>query len=226
VDGIVYAGFGAATGFLEKLQRGGLPVVVVDKPVVSKVLSSVLIDNRASVFLLLDHLRQMGHRRILFINGLTINRNAQLRAVAFQEYMHRHKLDFSDILFGDYTMQHGYQAACHALANHPGFTAVSCGDDTVACGVMAALKANGRSIPEDVAVAGFSDDPMAKLMDPPLTTICYPIAEMGRTAFDLFHRISSGTAKKPENIILETKLAVRRSTDLRCPRFPNLLPVK
>ena len=198
---------------------------MVDKPVVSKVLSSVLIDNRASVFLLLDHLRQKGHRRILFINGLKINPNAQLRANAFQEYLHRHKLDISDILFGDYTMQHGYQAACHALANHPGFTAVSCGDDTVACGVMAALKANGRRIPEDVAVVGFSDDPMAQLMDPPLTTVCYPIAEMGRTAFHLFRRLSTQEAKPGETITLETTLAIRHSTDTRCPRYPNLIQV-
>lgn len=95
------------------------------------------------------------------------------------------------------------------------FTALLCGDDTIAFGAIAALKSRGIRVPEDVAVIGFDDDPLASVFDPSLTTVHYPMYEMGRLSFDVFQRAASDARGQPEHILLETQLVIRRSTDSR-----------
>jgi DNA-binding LacI/PurR family transcriptional regulator len=215
VDGIIYAGYGAAEEQLLELCAGGLPVVAVDKPPVSRRLPSVLIDNRSSIERSLDYLAKLGHRDIVFINGLAINRNAVLRSEAFRDWMARRAFPCAAecIICGDYTLEHGYKTTLRILEERRKFTALLCGDDVVAFGAIAALKSRGIRIPDDVAVVGFDDDPMAAVFDPSLTTIHYPMYEMGRRSFDVFHRMATGKRKQPEHVLLGTNLVIRRSTD-------------
>ena len=78
---------------------------------------------------------------------------------------------------------------------------------------MAALKSRGVRIPEHVAVIGFDDDPMAAVFDPSLTTIHYPMFEMGRRSFEVFQKIANKKRKTPEHVLLDTELIIRRSTE-------------
>jgi LacI family transcriptional regulator len=215
VDGIIYCGFGAEEARLREIHASGLPVVMADKPPQSKGLPSVVIDNRAGVLAALKHLRGLGHKDIVFINGEKINRNGQLRADAFREFMIGHGLDFREdqIVYGDYTLEHGFQAATRVFERRRRFTAVFCGDDMIAFGVLAGLKARGLRIPEDVAVVGFGDDPISRVFDPSLTTIHYPMEEMGRQAFARFRKLIGQKRARPQSLLLETSLRVRRSTD-------------
>ncbi len=215
VEGIIYAGYGAAEKQLEELFASGLPVVVVDKPVQSARLPSVLIDNRQSILDSLAYLEKIGRTRIVFVNGLKINRNGFIRAEAFRDFMLRRGLPFSEdsILWGDYTLQHGYQAVKRLLSEKRTFDALLCGDDLVAFGAMAALKSQGIEIPRQCAVVGFDNDPIAPVFEPSLTTIHYPIFEMGRACFELFRRLAGRKRRTAEHVSLPTRLIVRRSTD-------------
>jgi LacI family transcriptional regulator len=201
VEGLVYAGNGAAETQLVELFAGGLPVAIVDKPLGTTRLPSVLIDNRASIITSLGYLRRIGRTRIVFINGLQINRNGLLRAEAFRDLMVGRKLPYSaeSVVWVDYTLHHGYQAARGLLAEKRSFNALLCGDDIVAFGAMAALKARGVRIPEEVAVVGFDNDPMAPVFDPSLTTIHYPMYEMGRACFELLRRLAGRKRKTAEH---------------------------
>ena len=221
VEGIIYCGFGAAEEQLLQIHRAGTPVVVVDKPPVTKGLPTVLIDNAGSTDLALEHLFALGHRRIRFISGDPNNRNTHLRDEAFRAFMHRHGLACPDsyIVTGAYSLQHGYAAALQLFDEQPGFTAVFCGDDMIAFGAMAGIKARGQRIPEDIAVAGFSNDPLAGAMDPGLTTIHYPMVEMGRRAFEVFLALRSAGKRPVPHEWLLTRLVVRRSSDPKCPPF-------
>lgn len=219
VEAIVYCGFGAAEEQLLQIHRSGTPVVVVDKPPASNALPSVLIDNRGSTLLALEHLWALGHRQIRFISGDPGNRNTTLRNQAFRDFQRRHRLAGagSDILTGSYSIEHGYASALRLLDRQPGFTAVFCGDDMIAFGVMAGLKSKGRRIPQDVAVVGFGNDPLAVVGDPSLTTIHYPMVEMGRRAFEVFRSLRDGSRRSTPHEHLETSLVVRRSTDPSLP---------
>jgi DNA-binding LacI/PurR family transcriptional regulator len=217
VDGIIYAGFGEVEGELLRLNARGVPVVIVDKPLTTTALPSVLIDNRSGIAGALAYLTQIGRREIIYVNGQAINRNAILRAEAFRDFMTAEGLPLhaDSILYGEYALAHGYETTLGLVRSGVHFTALLCGDDTIAFGAIAALKSLGRRVPEDVAVIGFDDDPMASVFDPSLTTVHYPMYEMGRLSFEVFQRAAGGARKRPEHILLETKLVIRRSTDSR-----------
>jgi LacI family transcriptional regulator len=212
VEAIIYCGLGAAEERLLQIHRSGTPVVVVDKPPLNRGLPSVLIDNAGSMQLALEHLFALGHREIRFISGDPGNRNTTLRNEAFRAFSRRHRLPCPDshILTGAYSLPHGYAAARRLLDEQPGFTAAFCGDDMIAFGAMAGFKSRGCRIPEDVAVAGFSNDPLAGAMDPGLTTIHYPMVEV-------FLALRAAGERSVPHEWMQTRLVVRRSTDPNCP---------
>ncbi len=214
VDGIIYAGYGRVERQLIELDTNGTPVVVVDKPLKSSVLPSIIVNNRTGVRQALTHLTELGIRQILCINGLAINQNAVLRGEAFKEFMVSYNIPFEEanVIFGDFTLEHGYQTTLNLVRSGRKFKGLLCGDDLVAFGAMAALKSCGLRIPEDVAVVGFDDDPMASMFDPSLTTVRYPMFEMGRQSFQMFQKLGSGKQKRPRNILMDTHLVIRRST--------------
>ena len=215
VEGIIYCGFGAAEERLLQIQSSGTPVVVVDKPPLSRLLPSVLIDNSASMRLALEHLFALGHRELRFISGDPHNRNTTLRQEAFEAFLRRHRLRVAPahILTGSYSLQHGHASALRLVEAAPGFTAVVCGDDMIAFGAMAGFKSCGLRIPQDVAVVGFADDPLAAVMDPGLTTIHYPMVEMGQRAFAVFRSLRDHANRSTPREQLATTLVIRRSTD-------------
>ena len=163
----------------------------------------------------LECLKGHGHREILYVNGLSINRNGLIRAEAFREFMVTNDFPFSEqsVMYGDYTLEHGYRTVLKILEEKRNFSALICADDLVAFGVMAVLKSKGLRIPQDVAVVGFDDDPMAAVFDPSLTTIHYPMYEMGRSSFEVFHEMISGKNIEPVHVQMDTELVIRRSTD-------------
>ena len=92
--------------------------------------------------------------------------------------------------------------------------AVFCVNDPTAIQVMLYAKTRGIRIPSQLGVAGFSDDPIASVIEPPLTTVEQPVAEMGRVAMRLLlNEIhNQGDDIKPVNELLTTRLIVRQSS--------------
>ncbi len=215
VDGIVYAGYGQIEKELVELASQGTPVVVADKPLGEGLLPSVIVNNRSGIMQSLAHLGELGITDILYINGLEINRNAVLRAEAFREFMTAHRLPLGEdsVVFGDFTLEHGYATTLRLARAGRKFQGLLCGDDLVAFGAIAALKSAGLRIPEDVAVIGFDDDPIAAIFDPSLTTVHYPMVEMGRLSFEMLRRLIGSQGMKPRQILMEPRLVVRRSTN-------------
>jgi LacI family transcriptional regulator len=88
--------------------------------------------------------------------------------------------------------------------------AVLCANDQTALGVIHALAQRGIRVPQDVAVTGFDDVPVARHLHPPLTTVRQPMQELGATAFDvLYSRISAGRGRS--DTVLPVELVVRES---------------
>jgi LacI family transcriptional regulator len=96
-----------------------------------------------------------------------------------------------------------------------------CANDQTALGVIYALAQRGIRVPQDVAVTGFDDVPVARHLHPPLTTVRQPMQELGASAFEaLYSRINAG-AGKPD-IVLPVQLVVRESCG--CAPNPGALP--
>jgi DNA-binding LacI/PurR family transcriptional regulator len=117
-----------------------------------------------------------------------------------------------DVVDGEFTWRHGYDAATTTLGGPSRPTALICADDLIALGVMDAALDLGLRIPEDVAVVGFDDVPVAALRQIALTTVRQPVAEMGRRAVELLvDRITRGPDADPVEVVLPPSLVVRRT---------------
>ena len=81
----------------------------------------------------------------------------------------------------------------------------------LAVGAMQAAKERGLRIPEDITLVGFGDIQVARLLDPPLTTISLPAYEMGVAAMTLLQQLIAGEPVESQRITLETRLVVRAS---------------
>lgn len=213
VDGIIYSGYGQLESRLLKLMDEGLPIVAVDKPLTSSRIPSVLVDHTAASWSVLEHLRSLGHSRIVYVAGLLKNPVTRIRSDAFTTFMKKNGLDNGEpsIFPGDYSLEHGYKTARQLFQKKSTITAIYCGDDLIAFGVIAGLKSRGVRVPGDVSVVSFGNDPIAQYFDPPLTTVNYPMSTMGSRAFNLFRSLASRGSVSQSSLILPTELILRES---------------
>lgn len=213
VDGIIYGGYGATEAKLLEIEASGIPVVAVDKPLQSREISSVLIDNRQAIFMAVEYLIRLGHRSICYLAGFIENRNTRIRVEAFRDCLREYGINFDDdsIIYGDYTLEHGYQSVME-MVDVKKYTALLCGDDMVAFGAIAALKQRGVRVPEEMAVIGFDNVPLSAFFDPTLTTVNYPMREMGSKAFELLYERIKKRRKRAQHLLLSANLVVRQST--------------
>jgi DNA-binding LacI/PurR family transcriptional regulator len=120
-------------------------------------------------------------------------------------------VDETLIAYGDFSETSGAAAMRRLLEACPDLDAVFVASDLMACGALRALRAAGRRVPDDVAVVGFEDAPIARQTDPPLTTVFQPMEEMGRQmARLLLSRIRNEERETPY-VLLDTHLVHRAS---------------
>jgi DNA-binding LacI/PurR family transcriptional regulator len=119
----------------------------------------------------------------------------------------------SDIVDGgDLDRDGGELAMGRLLALGHEVDAVFAASDAMAAGAMWALQVLGRRVPDDVAVIGFDDSPIASATQPPLSSVKQPIEEMGREMARLVLNMSAARDQSPKQLILSPELAVREST--------------
>ena len=109
-----------------------------------------------------------------------------------------------------YTLEDGAGAARGLLALDPRPTAIICGNDVLAAGAMLAIREAGLAVPRDVSVTGFDDIELARLLDPPLTTVHVPHRRMGQCAAELLLEMCAG-ASGAAGVELSAELVERRS---------------
>lgn len=150
---------------------------------------SIHLDNQAGVRAVVDHLVGLGRKRLVHIAGPGANMDAQERAEAFRSAAESHKVEF-EVVQGDFEEESGEVAVGALIERGHAFDAVFAANDNMAIGALQALRAAGRRVPEDVAVAGFDDIPLARHIG--LTTVQVRIAELGERALS---RLLAGFVK-------------------------------
>lgn len=190
----------------------GLPVVVGGRPLHGEPAWFVDADNRGGARLATEHLIAIGRRRIATITGQLDSRAGADRLRGFREAMAVAGLDNTWIEHGDFTETSGAQAAALLLAAHPDVDAVFAASDNMAAGALRTIRAQGRSVPEDVAVVGFDDLPIARHTSPPLTSVNQPIQALGHEMAKMLVGLVNG--ERPSSLILPTRLTVRESAPM------------
>lgn len=166
------------------------------------------IDQAAGARLAVRHLVGLGHRAIQQLAGPDDFLEAGVRRRAVDEELAAHGLTPLPVLKGDWSADSGYAAGASL---HPDATAVVCGNDQMALGLIHALADAGRGVPRDVSVVGFDDIPESAHSLPPLTTIHQDFEEVGRRAVAALIQLLDAGADLSTDPIVPT-LIVRGST--------------
>jgi LacI family transcriptional regulator, galactose operon repressor len=176
------------------------------------------------------HLTGLGHRRIGFINGEPWMDASIDRLKGYRQALATAEIAFDERLLrnGDWLPLTGYHHAFDLLSTENPPTAILCGNDLMAIGVMEAVSELGLTVPEDISVMGYDDQELARYTHPPLSTLVLPNYEMGaRAAEALLDMTIHGKAVKPMTIKIDGPL-VRRGSTAQCSGrgLPAVLPAQ
>jgi DNA-binding LacI/PurR family transcriptional regulator len=206
VDGVILLSMHGAEPLPASLSRSRVPMVSHGRPVASLPVPYCDCDNRGGARAAVEHLVSRGRRRIATIAGPPDMTAAQDRLDGYREAMAaagRRPI----VATGDFTRESGASAMRRLLADEPEVDAVFAASDLMAVGALATLRAAGRRVPDDVAVAGFDDIALAGFSEPPLTTVRQPVAEVAACIV----RMLLSAEPAPDPVILPTELIVRES---------------
>lgn len=210
VDGLIVMAPEVEAEGIASWLPSGLPVVLLNGRVDGA--WCVAVDNRQGASSMMGHLLSLGHREIAFISGPDGNADATERLRAWHEAMREADIGRIDELLvqGDFSETAGYEAGYTILSRERRPTAVFAANDAMAIGALCAIREQGVRVPEEIAVVGFDDIPIARFVSPPLTTVSVEIAELGRQAFELL--LEAGEPdRQPRLEILPTHLVIRES---------------
>ncbi|MFE9771914.1 LacI family DNA-binding transcriptional regulator [Streptomyces sp. NPDC005931] len=213
VDGVLLMSVRSGDRLPDMLAEAGLPTVLLGRRSGDEQITYVDADNVGGARAAVDHLVAGGRRAIAAITGRPDMYVARCRLRGYEEALARAGLDGGPSLVaeGDFTEASGRRATAALLERHPHLDAVFAASDTMAAGALAALRAAGRRVPEDVAVIGFDDFLLAEHTDPPLTTVRQPLEEIGRTMVRLLWEEMEHPDVAWRHVILRTRLVVRGS---------------
>ncbi|MGF6573766.1 LacI family transcriptional regulator [Paraburkholderia sp. GAS333] len=177
---------------------------------------SIGYDNMAIGHLIADHLVQLGHADIGVIVGTPPTNDRvteRIRGIRKRLAGSGHQLPRERIIDDAFTLNEARQAAIKMLSNasdRP--TAIVCGNDQLAFGVLLAASAKGLRVPEDLSIVGFNNYDFAAHLSPPLTTVSVGLAQLGEQAADYLLRCLDNVPHPPGSPRIETALIVRSST--------------
>ena len=161
-----------------------------------------------------EHLLSLGHKRIAHISYASLNyHGVLLRLEGYRVALEAARIAFEMTLFaeGDFTAQSGYDAMKQILASDSRPTALFAGNDTIATGAMLALREADLSVPEDFAVVGYDDLPIASYTCPPLTTIRTHPFEQGKLLAEAAIALMNNEKVGSQQDALPLDLIVRKS---------------
>lgn len=197
---------------LSLLQSYGIPAVIVDRYSDDKNFTSIYIDNQQGAYLATQYLIDLGHKRIGCVTGPSSERTSMDRLRGYRKAMQENNIPLDEelILEGKYQFKGGYHAAKELMGKD--ITAIFAFNDMMAYGVARALRENNISIPDDLSLMGFDDIFFSEIFDVPLTTVRQPTYEIGQMAVrTIIDEIENGK-RTCEDIVLQPKLQVRKST--------------
>jgi LacI family transcriptional regulator len=191
------------------------PLVVVDPLVwIDARIPSVAAANASGAEQAMQHLLELGHRRIAAITGPPGWVATEERRQAYRGALAAAGIAFDPglELEADFDFEPGAQAAAVLLDLDRPPTAIFAFSDMIAIGAMGAARSRGISIPDELSIVGFDDSAYATVVHPALTTVRQPLAEMGTTAVDLLVRLMQEETVDTRHLEAFTRLVVRDTT--------------
>lgn len=215
IDGLVLVGEDHHPAIATVIRQQRIPYVNLWSYNPVSEYSCVGLDNVAAGRTLAKHLFELGHRNIGIVSGILLhNDRARLRLEGTRSYLAEQGavLDTERVVECRYSGEQARLALHDLLARHPDITAVICGNDILALGVLCGARELKLDVPGDLSVTGFDNLEIIPVLSPALTTMHSPSRRMGAQAAEyLMRQIKAGT-NHVERIELQTDLVVRETT--------------
>jgi len=209
---------------LADLNKAEVPTVTIGWEIPGNRVSFAMVDNEAGGRMALEHLYQLGHRRIAAILGPKRLIDSAPRWRGIQKFAQSVKLEIDpslvtrlpDVFDANASFEHGYRLTEELLQKRKKFTALLAFDDLTALGSIRALAKAGISVPEQCSVIGFDDIAISGLSVPSLTTVRQPLETMGSAAVNIvMEAIKAGHENRDWGVVaqkLHAELVIRDST--------------
>lgn len=214
VDGMMLVGLDHDPEVHRLLAQAGIPYELTWALDASGFHHSLGFSNRRAAAAVAQHLLDLGHRSIAVVSGFTaFNDRARERVAGVREALEARGLELPAglVVETSFSIASGRQALARLLASGRGFTAVACGNDILALGVLIEAAARGIAVPGALSVAGYDDIDLAAEFTPALTTVRLPVAEIGRLAAErMLARLGGKSVPRVQEVKVE--LVVRGST--------------
>jgi LacI family transcriptional regulator len=209
---------------LGDLSKRNIPSATIGCELPGNNISSVMVDNETGARLALEHLHQLGHRKIAFIRGPKMLIDSAPRWRGIQKFAQSAGMEIDsslvvqlpDSLDPNSSFESGYRYTEELLERKKKFTALMAFDDLTALGAIRALAKAGVKVPEQCSVTGFDDVALSALAAPSLTTVRQPMEAMGGLAVNIvMEGINAALEKRDWNIVIQKmnpELVIRDST--------------
>jgi DNA-binding LacI/PurR family transcriptional regulator len=198
-------------------RKHNIPLILIENDV--KGAHSINVNNVKGAFKAVDYLAKNSRKHIGFVRGQTAGEEVGpvplQREQGYRDALKKNKLKFRPELVTyvkHHTHSEGIDALDYLLAKEPKLDAVFCAaGDLTATGIIKQAKRYGYKIPSGLAVVGYDNAVIAPLVEPPLTTVMQPVAQMGGAAFDMCIDALDGMLKKEKKTVFEPELIIRES---------------
>lgn len=213
VDGIVFAAGELDPEDAMKIRKSEIPLVVLDRVPEMPIECEILVDNYNGAKQAMDHLLDIGCRKIAHIYGPQKISTARERLKAYEGVVQHFSWYTPSLLApGNFTIEGGIEATKNLLEKHPDIDGIFAGNDMNAIGALKWLYQKGIKVPDDIAICGFDGINLTEVATPEITTVIQPTYEIGNLAAEhLIHYIEHAYFRE-KVIELDTKLVVREST--------------
>ncbi len=187
-----------------------VPVVMVARPVGAGFLGVVRGDDRAGMRLAVEHLAELGHRRIAYIDGASAPGSADRRTGYLTSMQTLGLSGYADVITGGLTESDGARGLQELMDRTTPPTAVIAFNDRCATGVMDMAARKGYRVPDDLSVMGYDDSRLARIPHVQMTTISQDAPQLASAAVELALEQIGGST--PRKIVVSPRLVVREST--------------
>ena len=200
---------------LNKLLNKNIPIVFFDRVADCNGCMNVIIDNFKAGYEATAHLIEQGCKRIIHLGG-NMSRNVYSeRFRGYKQALHDNGIDFNQkfVFISDLTGQSGRDIMKKVLKQNLKPDGIFASNDTSAVATMVEMQEEGIRIPDDIAVAGFNNEPISQVIRPNLTTVDYPAKEIGEIAATaLIEKLNNSQSVNYSTIVLKHSLIIRQSS--------------
>lgn len=214
IDGLVVLNPDPEDAELFALIESGYPIALVGAVDHPKAHLAISETKPSTIYQTTSHLLRLGHREIAFIHFTTVRKPAaDPRYRGYRDALEDAGVSFDEglVRYAALDAASGYERMRSLLDSGVGMTALVAGNDTIAIGALAAIHEAGLRVPQDVAVIGHDDIPVAKFTTPALSTVHVPAEELGRRCGELVIRQLNGEHIEPRSVVLPPRLVIRDS---------------